>query len=565
MPTIGIDFGASRLRAAIEKDGNVQKAAHRYDSERMPRIVSVENGGESVAVRVDSLKRLVDYDAACPETGVRFMDKLTEILSGVREDLGGQDDTDCALAVPACYSERQRSAFRAALGRAGFRRGILVNDTRAALTACREQLDGCENVLVCSWGASVFSVGLYRTAGAAVEPRAEDGDRYLGRDDLDARILESLVRAGSMSPAEDSLPNSLVDEIENSRRSRTDEPSTAGSSAISPELAAEAVEAMSLKAGALISRVLDAPQCESPDAVVMVGGMFLIPALSDPLNRRFDCRFVSASDSAVAEGALMLAGMLSAEEWEKQVLPVVVDMEPASDPEPAPSEPTVQVFEAPMPRSDRWADNFAPIIDAAQAAYSQGRILETVKEFENLHGELARFSADIYRRGADLMEKQGDMVKAADWLSAANRHDPGNKGIAYGLTRLCTELANRSIQRKNWKEVVTYADRGAEAIKLIPNSEETSAQFLRVKGIALYQMGWVGPAASCLEECVRLAPGESKYRDELETIRAAAQRTVPASQQDTYRRTTRKVGPNEMCPCGSNKKYKKCCGLKERG
>jgi preprotein translocase subunit SecA len=24
--------------------------------------------------------------------------------------------------------------------------------------------------------------------------------------------------------------------------------------------------------------------------------------------------------------------------------------------------------------------------------------------------------------------------------------------------------------------------------------------------------------------------------------------------------TTRKIGRNELCPCGSGKKYKKCCG-----
>ena len=26
---------------------------------------------------------------------------------------------------------------------------------------------------------------------------------------------------------------------------------------------------------------------------------------------------------------------------------------------------------------------------------------------------------------------------------------------------------------------------------------------------------------------------------------------------------SKKVGPNDPCPCGSGKKYKKCCGLKE--
>ncbi len=30
----------------------------------------------------------------------------------------------------------------------------------------------------------------------------------------------------------------------------------------------------------------------------------------------------------------------------------------------------------------------------------------------------------------------------------------------------------------------------------------------------------------------------------------------------TYRRQGKKVGRNDPCPCGSGKKYKKCCGRK---
>lgn len=31
--------------------------------------------------------------------------------------------------------------------------------------------------------------------------------------------------------------------------------------------------------------------------------------------------------------------------------------------------------------------------------------------------------------------------------------------------------------------------------------------------------------------------------------------------QDPYRREAPRVGRNDLCPCGSGKKYKKCCGL----
>jgi preprotein translocase subunit SecA len=31
-------------------------------------------------------------------------------------------------------------------------------------------------------------------------------------------------------------------------------------------------------------------------------------------------------------------------------------------------------------------------------------------------------------------------------------------------------------------------------------------------------------------------------------------------QVETFRRNDPKVGPNDPCPCGSGKKFKKCCG-----
>jgi uncharacterized protein YecA (UPF0149 family) len=37
----------------------------------------------------------------------------------------------------------------------------------------------------------------------------------------------------------------------------------------------------------------------------------------------------------------------------------------------------------------------------------------------------------------------------------------------------------------------------------------------------------------------------------------------PSQKIETYRREKPKVGRNDPCPCGSGKKYKKCCGAKE--
>jgi uncharacterized protein YecA (UPF0149 family) len=43
--------------------------------------------------------------------------------------------------------------------------------------------------------------------------------------------------------------------------------------------------------------------------------------------------------------------------------------------------------------------------------------------------------------------------------------------------------------------------------------------------------------------------------------RREAQHSPTAGPPSTVRRTAPKVGRNDPCPCGSGKKFKKCCGL----
>ncbi|MBX3172188.1 MAG: FHA domain-containing protein [Candidatus Eremiobacteraeota bacterium] len=58
-------------------------------------------------------------------------------------------------------------------------------------------------------------------------------------------------------------------------------------------------------------------------------------------------------------------------------------------------------------------------------------------------------------------------------------------------------------------------------------------------------------------------PSESEVAEALDVVPEAA--VVPEASEEKpkarpFRRKTRKVGRNEKCPCGSGKKYKKCCG-----
>lgn len=57
--------------------------------------------------------------------------------------------------------------------------------------------------------------------------------------------------------------------------------------------------------------------------------------------------------------------------------------------------------------------------------------------------------------------------------------------------------------------------------------------------------------------------GEEHAHHEESTFRKAGDRWQLVDgrmKNSTFRRTTPKIRPNEPCPCGSGKKYKKCCG-----
>jgi preprotein translocase subunit SecA len=51
-----------------------------------------------------------------------------------------------------------------------------------------------------------------------------------------------------------------------------------------------------------------------------------------------------------------------------------------------------------------------------------------------------------------------------------------------------------------------------------------------------------------------------QFGESNESAAAQEQPEVPPEFQVTFRRNLPKVGRNDDCPCGSGKKYKKCCG-----
>ena len=64
---------------------------------------------------------------------------------------------------------------------------------------------------------------------------------------------------------------------------------------------------------------------------------------------------------------------------------------------------------------------------------------------------------------------------------------------------------------------------------------------------------------------VRLAPKQEVKREKVaKEVSATGTADGSLKKQPVRKSETAKIGPNDPCPCGSGKKYKKCCMQKDK-
>jgi preprotein translocase subunit SecA len=109
------------------------------------------------------------------------------------------------------------------------------------------------------------------------------------------------------------------------------------------------------------------------------------------------------------------------------------------------------------------------------------------------------------------------------------------------------------------RDSVDIADRLVEVFKEQGRSEEEAAEFFRrmeASAPAVKVSRTISAEGSLLREKTKLQFGGGGLPlDQLPALRAGL---LKAPEQAAVAR--QKVGRNEPCPCGSGKKFKKCCG-----
>jgi preprotein translocase subunit SecA len=163
------------------------------------------------------------------------------------------------------------------------------------------------------------------------------------------------------------------------------------------------------------------------------------------------------------------------------------------------------------------------------------------------------------------------------------------KDAFFGVTRIIYLQTIDTL----WKEHLRDMDHLREGISLRGYAQKDPKQEYKKEGFNLFANMMATIGADVLQKACRVvitSETEDQYNERLQAQRERQRRTMqvggpaqtaapaapaapgaapraarpaPAPVQQTVRRETPKVGPNEPCPCGSGKKYKKCHGMRD--
>ena len=231
---IGIDLGTTNSCIAVVENGETIVIPNAEGSRTTPSVVAFTQSGErlvgQVAKRqavtnpentVFAVKRLmgrrfdsaeatrqaqlVPYRLAPAENGDAWVNAGGKLYSppeisamvlatikGIAEAYLGQEVTEAVITVPAYFDDAQRQATKDAGRIAGLEVKRIINEpTAAALAYGLEQKEG-QRIAVFDLGGGTFDISILEIHHGVFKVRATHGDTYLGGEDFDHRLVDSL-------------------------------------------------------------------------------------------------------------------------------------------------------------------------------------------------------------------------------------------------------------------------------------------------------------------------------------------------------------------------------------
>ncbi len=302
---------------------------------------------------VDRARRILPYkivggpngDARVhiPQTGRTYTPQEISalILRKLKEDAEaylGEKVTQAVITVPAYFSDSQRQATKDAGQIAGLEVLRIINEPTAASLAYGLDKKSAETIMVFDLGGGTFDVSILDVGDGVVEVRATSGNTFLGGDDWDRRIVDTIVSEFMEEQGVDLSQDrqALQRLLEAAEKARIELSSASETEINLPFIAADMRGPRHLQMRLtrprleqltrdLVQRCVEPMQqalqdagltAEQLDEVVLVGGATRMPMIQDLVRKLTQGKEPNRSvnpDEVVALGAAVQAGVLAGE------------------------------------------------------------------------------------------------------------------------------------------------------------------------------------------------------------------------------------------------------------
>ena len=177
---------------------------------------------------------------------------------------------------------------------------------------------------------------------------------------------------------------------------------------------------------------------------------------------------------------------------------------------------------------------------------------------------LGRFQGIFFPRGALTAEQCADADQV--FAAAAETYDRKEKAITPTVMRELERVVMLRVVDEYWMDHIDAMDDLKQGISLRAYGQHDPVVAYKEEGYDMFQ----NMVNAIREETIRrmflvqLQPRQEVKREKVAKETAAIGTKDSMVKKQPVRNKDKKVGPNDPCPCGSGKKYKKCCMQKDK-
>ena len=169
-------------------------------------------------------------------------------------------------------------------------------------------------------------------------------------------------------------------------------------------------------------------------------------------------------------------------------------------------------------------------------------------------------------RSAQLLGQKAEAVADTVYEIAQRTYEAKEAAYTPGIMRELERVVMLRVVDEYWMDNIDAMDDLKQGIGLRAYGQHDPVIAYKEEGFAMFE----AMITAIREETIRrmflvqLRTNQEVKREKVAKETGTAAATKSAVKKQPVRTAAKKVGPNDPCPCGSGKKYKKCCMQKEK-